>query len=107
MKSKKSLTEKELEEWKNSRDLSAELLESVRQIRVVMSPMISTLKKSGLSQAEFANLLDVLVHTLKNEWEQGRCKPSGAAKILIAIAKRHPDVLKCTSSHLSTYEFFS
>lgn len=75
MRSKKSLTEKELEEWENSLDLSAELLESVRQMkarkdRVVMSPMISTPKKSGLSQAEFANLLDVLVRTLKNEWEQ-------------------------------------
>jgi putative transcriptional regulator len=28
------------------------------------------------------------------EWEQGRRKPSGAAKKLIEIAERHPDVLK-------------
>jgi|GEM_PF-2413561 len=62
MKSKKPLTDKELEEWENNRDLGAELLESVRQMkagkgRVIMSPVISAQKKSGLSQTEFAKLL--------------------------------------------------
>ena len=61
MKSKKPLTDKELEAWENSRDLEAELLESVRQMKAgkghaVMSPAISARKKSGLSQAEFAKL---------------------------------------------------
>lgn len=98
MKSKKLLTDEELEAWENSRDLGAELLESVRQMkagkgRVVMSPVISARKKTGLSQAEFAKLLNVSVRTLQ-EWEQGRRQPSGAAKTLIAIAERHPDVLK-------------
>lgn len=98
MKSRKPLTDKELEEWENSRDLEAELLESVRQMkagkgRVVMSPVISARKKSGLSQAEFARLLGVSLRTLQ-EWEQGRRQPSGAAKTLIAIAERRPDVLK-------------
>ncbi len=98
MKSRKPLTDKELEAWENSRDLEAELLESVRQmtagkVRVVMSPIISARKKIGLTQAEFAKLLGVSVRTLQ-EWEQGRRQPSGAAKTLIAIAERHPDVLK-------------
>ena len=98
MKSKKPLTDKELEKLENNRDLGAELLESVRQMkagkgRVVMSPVISARKKSGLSQIEFAKLLGVSVRTLQ-EWEQGRRKPSGAAKKLIEIAERHPDVLK-------------
>ncbi len=98
MKSKKPLTDEELEAWENSRDLGAELLESVRQMkagkgRVVMSPVISARKKTGLSQAEFAKLLNVSVRTLQ-EWEQGRRQPSGAAKTLIAIAERHPDILK-------------
>lgn len=98
MKSKKPLTEKELEAWENSRDLEAELLESVRQMKTgkrhaVMSPVISARKKTGLSQAEFAKLLNVSARTLQ-EWEQGRRQPSGAAKTLIAIAERHPDVLK-------------
>jgi putative transcriptional regulator len=98
MKSKKPLTDKELEAWENSRDLEAELLESVRQMKIgkghaVMSPVISARKKTGLSQGEFAKLLNVSVRTLQ-EWEQGRRQPSGAAKTLIAIAERHPDVLK-------------
>lgn len=94
MKSRKQ----ELEAWENSRDLEAELLESVRQmtagkVRAVMSPIISARKKIGLTQAEFAKLLGASVRTLQ-EWEQGRRQPSGAAKTLIAIAERHPDVLK-------------
>lgn len=98
MKSRKPLTDKELEAWENSRDLEAELLESVRQmmagkVRVVMSPIISVRKKIGLSQSEFAKLLGVSVRTLQ-EWEQGRRQPSGAAKTLIAIAERHPNILK-------------
>ncbi len=98
MKLKKPLTDKELEDLENSRDLGAELLESVRQMKagkgcVVMSPLISARKKSGLSQVEFAKLFGVSVRTLQ-DWEQRRRNPSGAAKTLIAILERHPDVLK-------------
>ena len=49
MKPEKPLTDKELEAWENSRDLEAELLESVRQMttgkgRVVMPLAIPTRK---------------------------------------------------------------
>ena len=98
MKSKKPLTDKELEAWENSRDLGAELLASVCQMvagkgRVVMSSVISARKKSGLSQTEFAKLFGVSVRTLQ-DWEQGRRQPSGAAKTLIAIVGRRPEILK-------------
>ena len=71
MKLKKPLTDKELDEWENSRDLGAELLESVRQMkagkgRIVMSALISARKKSGLSEVEFAKLFGVSVRTLKD-----------------------------------------
>ena len=84
------------------RDLGAELLQSVRQMKtgraakvhqVAISPVISARMKSGLSQTEFAKLLGVSVRTLQ-DWEQGRREPSGAAKTLIAIAERSPDVLR-------------
>jgi len=98
MKSKKPLTDKELEAFEASRDMGKALLKSARQMvarkgRVVLSPVISARTKSGLSQAEFAKLLGVSVRTLQ-EWEQGRRQPSGAAKTLISIAERRPDVLK-------------
>jgi len=53
MKSRKPLTDEELEVWENSRDLEAELLESVRQmtagnVHAVMSPVISARKKNRL-----------------------------------------------------------
>ena len=96
------MTEKELKKRDAERDLGAELLESVTQMKagranrihkVEVSPVVSARLKSGLSQIDFAKLLGVSVRTLQ-DWEQGRRQPSGAAKTLIAIAERRPDVLK-------------
>lgn len=44
------------------------------------------------SQTEFAETLGISKRTLE-QWEQGRRKPSGAAKQLLKIAERHPEVL--------------
>lgn len=97
-KTKLPMTDTELEVWEASRDLEAELLESVRQIKrgegmVVYSPLIAARKNSGLSQTQFAQLLGVSVRTLQG-WEQGRKQPSGAARTLIALAQRHPEILR-------------
>lgn len=95
------MTEKELQKRDAKRDLGAELLKSVRQMKagragkihkVAVSPVVSARMKSGLSQSAFAKLLGVSVRTLQ-DWEQGRRQPSGAAKTLIAIADRRPKVL--------------
>jgi putative transcriptional regulator len=48
--------------------------------------------KLKLSQAEFARMLGISVNTLQN-WEQGRRKPSGAARVLLKIAARHPEAV--------------
>lgn len=48
--------------------------------------------KLKLSQAEFAHLLGISVNTLQN-WEQGRRKPSGAARVLLKVAARHPEAV--------------
>ena len=45
-----------------------------------------------LSQNKFAQLLGISVKTLHN-WEQGRRKPTGAARVLLRVALRHPEVL--------------
>ena len=47
---------------------------------------------TGLSQERFARLLGVSKRTLQ-EWEQGRKRPSGAARVLLRIAARQPEVL--------------
>ncbi|MFB1011576.1 MAG: helix-turn-helix domain-containing protein [Thiopseudomonas sp.] len=49
--------------------------------------------KTGMSQAQFAEALDISPRTLQ-EWEQGRRQPSGAARTLIRIATRRPEVVR-------------
>lgn len=46
----------------------------------------------GLSQNKFAKLLGISVSTLQN-WEQGRRKPEGPAKILLNVAAKYPDAV--------------
>ncbi len=90
----KPLTDKELAAYEAERDLAAELLQAVqemksRQLHVVSSPVIEARKKTGLSQSQFAALMGVSVRTLQG-WEQGRKQPSGAARTLLAIASTNP-----------------
>jgi putative transcriptional regulator len=84
------------------RDLGAELLASVREMkagkaahvhRVPVSAIAAARSRSGLSQERFADLLGVSPRTVQ-EWEQGRRKPSGAARSLLVIAARRPEVLR-------------
>lgn len=49
--------------------------------------------KTGLTQNLFAQALQISPRTLQ-EWEQGRREPSGAAKALIQIAFKHPEVIR-------------
>jgi putative transcriptional regulator len=83
--------------YESKRDLAAELLESIRQMKVgetqvVHSVAIEARERVGLSQSQFAALLGVSVRTLQ-EWEQGRKKPSGAARTLLNIARENPKAL--------------
>ena len=96
------MTEKQLLARDAKRDIGAELLLSVRQLKAGKGKVVARVEvpavtvarmKSGLSQAEFANLLGVSIRTLQ-DWEQGRRQPSGAARTLITIAEQQPKVLK-------------
>jgi len=89
------------------KELFDELLESVRQAKAIekgeMKPA-RTLKftakndiakvrgKLGLSQSKFAAVLGISANTLQN-WEQGRRSPTGSARVLLKIARSHPEVL--------------
>ena len=84
---------------KKLRDIGAEILEGVRQIkrgeigRVINVPDVrKTRERTGLSQGHFAQLLGVSVRTLQ-DWEQGRRAPSGAARTLLTIAAKNPQAL--------------
>jgi putative transcriptional regulator len=49
-------------------------------------------KKTGLSQNEFAARLHISPRTLQN-WEQGRRYPTGPAATLIRILDAHPSLI--------------
>jgi putative transcriptional regulator len=49
--------------------------------------------KLGLSQSEFAAKFGFQPGTLKN-WEQGRTRPDGPARVLLAVIARHPDAVE-------------
>jgi len=89
-----------------------ELLESVRQGKDILKGERSASRRFyvneinvpqlrsrfELTQNKFAKLLGISVSTLRN-WEQGRRKPQGAARVLLQIADLHPEaVLETTNS---------
>ena len=49
-------------------------------------------EKYQLTQMEFAKMLNISVATLRN-WEQGRRKPEGPARVLLNVANSNPEVL--------------
>lgn len=88
------------------KEMFEELLESVKQGGAIMK---GTMKPSrtfdfsesevrklreqyGLSQGKFAALMGISVATLRN-WEQGRRKPEGPARVLLMVAAKHPEAL--------------
>jgi DNA-binding transcriptional regulator YiaG len=52
----------------------------------------ATRQRLGLSQSGFAEMLGISVRTL-HHWEQGSRVRSGAARVLLKVADRHPDVI--------------
>ena len=88
--------DKEMEQFQN------DLLESVRDMKAGKASSITNVNVSfivaarnnlGLSQSLFAELLGVSKRTLQ-EWEQGRRTPTGAAKTLLRVVERHPEVFR-------------
>lgn len=58
----------------------------------VMTPNAKAVREQiGLSQSEFAQLMQVSVKTLQN-WEQQRRNPTGPAAALLKIIRAAPDV---------------
>lgn len=54
-------------------------------------------KRTGLSQAAFAQQIGVSLGTLRN-WEQGRRWPDGPARVLLALLDKDPGIVARTLS---------
>jgi putative transcriptional regulator len=88
------------------KELFDELLESVRQGGEILrgerkpsrvfqfeEPDIRSLReKHGLSQSRFAAMMGISVGTLRN-WEQGRRRPEGSARVLLRVVEKHPEAV--------------
>ena len=61
-------------------------------------PNVSAIRRHlGLTQQKFAELLGISPATLRN-WEQGRRKPEGAARVLLCVAAKYPKAVLDTVS---------
>lgn len=83
-----------------------ELLQSVEQAgniksgksaafrsNILEEPDVTSIReKYEMTQQEFSSLLGISVGTLRN-WEQGRRKPQGPAKVLLRIAEKRPKAI--------------
>jgi putative transcriptional regulator len=94
------------------KELFAGLMKSVKQMDAIVSgkrkaartfivdaESIKVLRaKTGLTQEQFATLMQVELSTFRN-WEQGRREPTGAAKALIRAIEKDPvNVLKALAA---------
>lgn len=72
------------------RDLSAGISVALAADRPNPEPTALTVRRSfGVSQDRFANLLGIKPGTVRN-WEQGRRKPTGPAKVLLDLFLIYP-----------------
>ena len=86
--------------------LFKELLSSTKEAKEILNKKMSANRtfyidepnakeiraKFHLTQNEFAKLLNISVATLRN-WEQGRRRPEGPARVLLNVANSNPEVL--------------
>lgn len=63
-----------------------------RQFTSEEPDVVAIRAKYGMTQQEFSSLLGISVGTLRN-WEQGRRKPQGPAKVLLRIAEKRPKAI--------------
>ena len=87
-------------------ELFDELLESIQQGGEIIrgkkqpsrefnfdNPDVKAIRgQYGLTQQKFAELLGISIATLRN-WEQGRRRPEGPARILLSVAAKHPEAI--------------
>ena len=65
----------------------------VHHIEVPDSDLPAIRARTGLSQAEFARSIGVKKATLVN-WEQGRRRPDGPARVLLALIAKEPGIVQ-------------
>jgi putative transcriptional regulator len=90
---KKELFDELLQSVKEAAAIERGKLKPSRSFEIKTANDVARVRnRLGLSQNKFARLLGISENTLQN-WEQGRRKPAGAAKVLLKVAARHPQMI--------------
>ena len=66
---------------------------AMHEIEVPEPDVVAIRGKTGLSQSAFAKSIGVPLGTLKN-WEQGRRRPEGSARVLLALIEKRPSIVQ-------------
>ena len=88
----KEMFEELLLSVKEAKDIMRGKKEPSRKFYIEKPDAKEIRKKLHLTQNQFASLMNISIHTLRN-WEQGRRQPEGPAKVLLNVANNHPNIL--------------
>ena len=66
---------------------------AVHRVEVPDPDVVAIRTKTGLSQPAFARSIGIPLGTLKN-WEQGRRRPEGPARVLLALIDKRPSIVQ-------------
>jgi len=80
---------KEAIAWSEGKDVAAR----VTRVPADAIDVRALRQRMGLSQTEFASRFGFHSATLKN-WEQGRTRPDGPARVLLAVIASHPEAVE-------------
>ena len=70
----------------------------ITTVRVPAVDVRAVRKKLALSQAQFAARFGFAAASVRN-WEQGRTRPDGPARILLAVIAKHPKAVEDALQH--------
>jgi len=87
---------REAVDWAEGKDVPVRLT----AVDVPVVDVRKVRKRLRLSQAAFAAKFGFQPATLRN-WEQGRTRPDGPARVLLAVIARHPEAVEDAISKAS------
>ena len=88
----KEMFEELLSSVKEAKDIMQGKKEPSRRFYIDEPNAKEIRQKLHLTQNQFASLMNISIHTLRN-WEQGRRNPEGPAKVLLNIVNNYPEML--------------
>ena len=80
---------KEAVAWASGEDVPVRII----TVHIPTTDVRALRRRLGVSQSEFAARFGFQPATLRN-WEQGRTRPDGPARVLLAVIARHPETVE-------------